>query len=96
MLFRSALKNVDKLYPNFRLGWAAFIAGKRESRRLMGDVVLDAKHFMDAHDWPDKAFPCSWHIDLHFPQKNYQSGFEGNEFISDFTRGEGYKYKGIY
>jgi hypothetical protein len=28
-----ALKNVDHLYPNHRLGWAAFIAGKRESRR---------------------------------------------------------------
>ncbi|RYD67616.1 MAG: FAD-dependent oxidoreductase, partial [Verrucomicrobiaceae bacterium] len=36
-----ALKNVDGLYPNHRLGWAAFIAGKRESRRLVGDVILD-------------------------------------------------------
>jgi len=26
-----ALKNVDRLYPNHRLNWAAFIAGKRES-----------------------------------------------------------------
>jgi hypothetical protein len=91
-----ALKNVDGLYKNFRLGWAAFIAGKRESRRLKGDVVLDAKHFVDGNDWPDKAFPCSWHVDLHFPQKKYQVGFQGNEFISDFTRGEGYSYKGPY
>jgi hypothetical protein len=30
-----ALKNVDKLYPTLRLGWAAYIAGKRESRRLL-------------------------------------------------------------
>ena len=36
-----ALKNVDGLYKDFRLGWVAFIAGKRESRRLMGDVFLD-------------------------------------------------------
>jgi hypothetical protein len=90
-----ALKNVDGLYRDFRLGWAAFIAGKRESRRLLGDVVLDAQHFVDGHDWPDKAFPCSWHVDLHFPQKKYQAGFLGNEFISDYTRGEGYKYQGI-
>ena len=27
------LKNVDGQYPNHRLKWAAFIAGKRESRR---------------------------------------------------------------
>ncbi|HNX53305.1 MAG TPA: FAD-dependent oxidoreductase [Pontiellaceae bacterium] len=91
-----ALKNVDGLYKNFRLAWAAFIAGKRESRRLMGDVVLDGKHFTEMTDWADKAFPCSWHIDLHFPEKKYQAGFEGNEFISDFTRGKDYKYGGLY
>jgi hypothetical protein len=91
-----ALKNVDGLYPNHRLGWAAFIAGKRESRRLMGDVVLDGKDFMENRSFPDAAFPCSWHIDIHFPQKAYQKGFEGNEFISDYTRGASHKYGGIY
>jgi hypothetical protein len=91
-----ALKNVDGLYKNFRLEWAAFIAGKRESRRLMGDVVLDGKHFREMFEWNDKAFPCSWHIDLHFPEKEYQAGFEGNEFISDYTRGKEYKYGGLY
>jgi hypothetical protein len=90
-----ALKNVDGLYPNHRLGWAAFIAGKRESRRLLGDVVLDAKDFMEKREFPDPAFPCSWHVDLHFPKKAYQTGFEGNEFVSDFTRGKGYDYGGL-
>jgi hypothetical protein len=91
-----ALKNVDGLYPNHRLGWAAFIAGKRESRRLLGDVVLDAKDFSEQRKYPDAAFPCSWHVDLHFPKKAYQKGFEGNEFIPDFTRGHGYEYGGLY
>lgn len=91
-----ALKNVDGLYPNHRLGWAAFIAGKRESRRLMGDVVLDGKDFMEGRQFPDPAFPCSWHIDLHFPKEAYQKGFEGCEFISDFTRGKAHSYNGIY
>jgi len=90
------LKNVDGLYPNHRLGWAAFIAGKRESRRLMGDVVLDAKDFMENRKFPDEAFPCSWHVDLHFPKKTFQSGFEGNEFIADYTRGKEYDYGGLY
>jgi len=31
---------MDELFPNHRLGWSAFIAGKQESRRLMGDVAL--------------------------------------------------------
>ena len=54
-----ALKNVDGLYENLRLGWVAFIAGKRESRRLLGDVKLDATHFKGGKNWPDEAFPCT-------------------------------------
>ncbi len=91
-----AIKNVDGMYPNHRLGWSAFIAGKRESRRLMGDVVLDAEDFKAQRAFEDAAFPCSWHVDLHFPNEAYQQGFEDKEFISDFTRGKEYKYGGIY
>lgn len=91
-----ALKNVDGLYPNHRLGWAAFIAGKRESRRLLGDVILDGEDFTSHREFPDAAFPCSWHIDLHFPEKRYAAGLEGKEFISGYTRGEGYDYKQTY
>lgn len=90
------LKNVDGLYPNHRLGWSAFIAGKRESRRLVGDVVLKADDFRDGVVYPDPAFPNSWHIDIHRPNEKYQAGLEGNEFISEYTRGEGYAYKGPY
>ena len=86
-----ALKNVDGLYENLRLGWVAFIAGKRESRRLLGDVKLDATHFQDGKNWPDEAFPCTWSIDLHVPEKKFQEGFEGDEFISKANHG---KYKG--
>ena len=86
-----ALKNVDGLYKNFRLGWVAYIAGKRESRRMMGDVKLDAKHFIEGADWPDRAFPCTWSIDLHTPAKKYSKGLKGLEFISKSHHG---KYKG--
>ena len=88
-----ALKNVDGLYENLRLGWVAFIAGKRESRRLLGDVLLDGKHFKDSTVWTDAAFPCSWSIDLHTPAKRYQKGFKGKEFISIANHG---KYEGNY
>ena len=87
------LKNVDGLYENLRLGWVAFIAGKRESRRLLGAVKLDAEHFKEGKNWPDEAFPCSWSIDLHTPEKKYQKGFEGEEFISKANYG---KYDGNY
>jgi hypothetical protein len=90
------LKNVDGMYPKHRLGWAAFIAGKRESRRLMGDVVLDAEDFKQQRKYEDAAFPCSWHVDLHTPKKEFKEGFEDMEFVSDYTRGKEYQYGGEY
>ena len=89
-----ALKNVDGLYPNHRIGWSAFIAGKRESRRLLGDVLLDGDHFRKGVKFPDGVFPCSWSIDIHTPRKEFAKGHEGgNEFIAIAKHG---RYKGIY
>ena len=91
-----ALKNVDGLYPNHRLGWAAFIAGKRESRRLLGDVILTGDDFRQGTVFPDGCFPCSWHIDLHTPHPEFSAGLAGEEFISKATDGAGYRYVGPY
>ncbi len=91
-----ALKNVDGLYPNHRLGWSAFIAGKRESRRLLGDVLLKADDFRKGTPWPDAAFPNTWHIDIHVPHPEFDKGLKGQEFISQATTGKGYEYKGPY
>jgi hypothetical protein len=82
------LKNVDKLYPNRRLNWAAFIAGKRESRRLMGDVILTRDDVVSGRAFDDACFPCTWSIDLHSPHPAYARGFEGREFISEATQDE--------
>lgn len=90
------LKNVDKLYPNHRLGWAAFIAGKRESRRLLGDVILTGDDFRQGRQFPDGCFPCSWHIDLHTPHPDFEQGHPGDEFISRATTGPEYSYQGPY
>lgn len=91
-----ALKNVDGLYPNHRLNWVAFIAGKRESRRLMGDVVLTGRHFREGAAWEDGVFPCSWHIDLHLPHPSFSDGLDGHEFISQATESAEYRYQGPY
>jgi len=91
-----AIKNVEKRYPAHRLNWVAYIAGKRESRRLMGDVVLTAEDLRDGREWPDGSFPCTWGIDTHFPDPKYAEGHDGDEFIADYTRGEGYTYQGPY
>ncbi len=83
-----ALKNDRKLYPNHKLAWAAYIAGPRESRRLMGDVVLTKAHCIENTVFPDASVPCTWTIDLHYPDKRYGKAFKGDEFISvaTFTR----------
>jgi len=76
------LKNVDKIYPNHKLAWAAYIAGKRESRRLLGDIILQKQDLLTNKKYPDGLVPATWTIDLHLPDKRYEKGFEGDGFIS--------------
>jgi hypothetical protein len=82
-----ALKNVDGLYPTHALAWAAHITGKRESRRLLGDVVVTRGDLYRERRFPDACVPCTWHMDLHVPHRDYQRGFEGEEFISWCVQG---------
>ena len=77
-----ALKNVDKVFPNHRLKWAAFILGKRESRRLLGDVVLTRQDLEAGRQFPDACVPTGWKIDLHLPDPRYEQGFQGEAFIA--------------
>lgn len=91
-----ALKNVDGLYPNHRLGWAAFIAGKRESRRLLGDVVLDGDDFLKGTAFEDPAYPCTWPIDLHSAHPEFSKDLESEQFISKASLSPEYHYNGPY
>ena len=77
-----ALKNARGLYPNHKLNWAAHISGKRESRRLLGDIILSKEDVVSAVVYPDRCVPTTWSIDLHLPDPAYDDGFAGNEFIS--------------
>lgn len=76
------LKNVKKLYPNHRLEWAAYISGKRESRRLLGDVILTQDDVLEGRQFPDACFPSTWKIDLHYPDPKYAAASPGNEFLA--------------
>lgn len=78
-----ALKNVDRVLPNHRLNWSAHILGKRESRRLMGDVVLTKADLVNGKSYPDGCVPTGWKIDLHLPDPRYAKGFEGDAFIAE-------------
>ena len=76
------LKNVQKRYRNYRLEWAAYIAGKRESRRLLGDVILSKEDMLARKEYADGCVATDWGHDLHYPDERYSKGFEGAEFIS--------------
>lgn len=81
----SWLKNfsVEKdKYNNRRLDWVAYIAGKRESRRLIGDHILRENDLTDFVIYPDGSAPTTWTIDLHYPNPKNTEHFPESEFLS--------------
>jgi hypothetical protein len=55
----NALKNTDKLYPNYRLAGPPSSPAKRESRRLLGDVILGSRRLpQGARFSPTPASPA--------------------------------------
>jgi hypothetical protein len=69
-------------FANLRLEWVAYIAGKRESRRLLGDVVLRQQDIQSNRAFPDAAVTATWSIDLHEPEESNAKAFPGEEFRS--------------
>ncbi|MDA1005259.1 MAG: FAD-dependent oxidoreductase [Verrucomicrobia bacterium] len=84
----SAIK-AEKGNENARLQWLAYIGGTRESRRLLGDVILTEEDVVNKRDFPDGCVPTTWSIDLHYPKKEFLKGFEDNPFISVAVHGKG-------
>jgi hypothetical protein len=81
----SYLKNRSSFreaYRNRYLEWVAYIAGKRESRRLIGDVILKEQDITDFVIYPDASAPTSWTIDLHYPDPENSEHFPEAEFKS--------------
>ncbi len=81
----SYLKNfssVKENYKNRRLDWVAYLSGKRESRRLLGDFILKEQDLTDHIVYPDASAPTTWSIDLHYPDPKNTEHFPGMEFKS--------------
>jgi hypothetical protein len=87
----NAMKNRDgaEQHKTAVLTWVAFIGGPRESRRLMGDVVLTQEDIVSKRDFPDGCVPSTWSIDLHYPKQQYAKKFADNPFISIAVHGKG-------
>jgi hypothetical protein len=71
-----------KRHATAQLIWCAHIGGPRESRRLMGDLVLNKEHIVTYAAFADGCVPTTWSIDLHHPKKQYLGKYADNPFIS--------------
>jgi hypothetical protein len=69
-------------HVNAKLEWVAFIGGPRESRQLLGDVVLTKEDIVAKKDFPDGTVPTTWDIDLHYPKEEFAKKFRDDPFIS--------------
>jgi hypothetical protein len=69
-------------FKNEELQWVAYIGGKRESRRLVGDYVLTENDLTNRNILSDGTAPTSWTIDLHYPDPENEKKFDGQAFRS--------------
>lgn len=69
-------------FANEKLKWVAYIGGKRESRRLVGDYILTENDLTQQNFLPDGTAPTSWTIDLHYPDQKNKEQFDGEAFRS--------------
>ena len=97
------VKNHSKDRAKFadrKLDWVAFIAGKRESRRLLGDIILQQQDIQGGRILPDSFVTTTWSIDLHYPAPENTKYFPGNEFrsIAKFNKIKPYPipYRSLY
>ena len=79
-------KNVSSKKGAFagkKLEWVAYVAGRRESRRLMGDFILDEERMFSRKIEPDATCALTWSIDLHLPKTAEETRFDGEPFRSN-------------
>jgi hypothetical protein len=72
-----------------KLEWLAYVGGTRESRQLLGDVVLTRDDIAEKRPFPDGTVPTTWDIDLHYPKEQYAKKFPNDPFISKAEFGKG-------
>jgi len=67
-------------YANFEIAELGYIIGKRESRRLTGDLVITQHDLDNQAVYPDGCVAIDWGVDIHVPDPANTSYFPGEEF----------------
>lgn len=70
-------------FANADLDNVSYVIGKRESRRLVGDVVFTQNDLEGTwRNYNDSAIACTYTIDQHFPHPENTLFFPGEEFMA--------------
>ena len=91
----SYLKNASARrakYAKRAFDWVAYVAGKRESRRLLGDHILTQQDVFEYRPHPDGTCCTTWAIDLHYPMPKNTKHYDGEPFRSICTHNKHYAY----
>ena len=94
----SAMKTKEEKdkHANAKLEWVAYVGGTRESRQLLGDVILSREDIVSQKEFNDGCVPTTWDIDLHYPKEQYAKKFPDDPFISKAEFGAGVDKKQGY
>jgi len=80
--WRAMKRRADDGYTNARLTRVAAIGGPRESRRLIGDLILNEDDMLKRVDFPDGFVPASWFLDRHIPTPESRRLAPDDPFLS--------------
>ncbi|WP_235019952.1 FAD-dependent oxidoreductase [Ruania rhizosphaerae] len=68
---------------NLTLEWVGSVPGKREYRRLVGDLILTASDIVPEAEHPDAIGFGGWSVDLHPSKGVYHQGGAAQQFYPD-------------
>ncbi|MHA1681475.1 MAG: FAD-dependent oxidoreductase [Promethearchaeota archaeon] len=70
---------------NFAITWMGAVPGHRESRRLMGDYILNQNDLMAGRIFDDQIAVGGWSVDLHPPGGFWDARPSANQILMDAT-----------
>lgn len=64
------------------LTWVSHVSGKRESRRIVGDIILREQDLTRPIPYEDGTCTTTWRIDQHYPMEKNSADYPGEEWMS--------------
>ena len=98
--FLKNLSHRKSEWAHWALNWVAHVAGKRETRRLLGDHILTGNDIFENKPMEDGTCWATWSVDLHYPMPENAKHFPEDPFRSicrhDLHSGYAIPYRCFY